>query len=212
MQSNKPLLEFRGAGRLEVRARWYVGESLCQRLDSMIPPGTFLNRISCPIPWGPKSGKEERTRLMKKFQLLNFVALTALLLMLCSAPNTLHGQNTKRPTTEAGSRSASGSADACKDSTVKFDTPCQAILLANGFVYFGHLQDFGSAHPVMSDVFYIVTAHDESSPNPPKNILVKRGKELHAPDRMYLNPNQIVYVEPVGKDSKIAQLIAEAGN
>jgi len=29
---------------------------------------------------------------------------------------------------------------------------------------------------------------------------------------MYLNPNQIVYVEPVGKDSKIAQLIAEAGN
>jgi len=85
----------------------------------------------------------------------------ALLLMLCSAPNALHGRNTKRPTTEAGSRSPSGSADACKDSTVKFDTPYQAILLANGFVYFGHLQDFGSANPVMTDVFYIVTAHDD---------------------------------------------------
>lgn len=149
---------------------------------------------------------------MKKLQLLNFVGLGALLLMLGGVPDTLHGQNTKRPATAAGSRSPSGSADACKDLTVKFDTPYQAVLLVNGFVYFGRLQDFGSAHPVMTDVFYIVTQHDESSPNAPKNILVKRGKELHAPDRMYLNPNQIVYVEPVGKDSKIAQLIAEAGS
>jgi hypothetical protein len=41
---------------------------------------------------------------------------------------------------------------------------------------------------------------------------VKRGKELHAPDRMYLSPNQIVFVEPVGADSKVAQLIAQAGH
>jgi hypothetical protein len=39
---------------------------------------------------------------------------------------------------------------------------------------------------------------------------VKRGKELHAPDRMYLNPSQILFVEPVGVDSKIAQLIKQA--
>jgi hypothetical protein len=42
------------------------------------------------------------------------------------------------------------------------------------------------------------------------NVLVKRGKELHGPDRMYLNPNSIVFVEPVGTDSKVAQLISEA--
>jgi len=41
------------------------------------------------------------------------------------------------------------------------------------------------------------------------NVLVKRGKELHEPDRMYLSPNQIIFVEPVGKDSKVAQLIAQ---
>jgi hypothetical protein len=42
------------------------------------------------------------------------------------------------------------------------------------------------------------------------NILVKRGKELHSPDKMYLNPNQIILVEPVGPNSKVAQLIAES--
>ena len=42
------------------------------------------------------------------------------------------------------------------------------------------------------------------------NVLVKRGKELHEPDRMYINPNQIVFVETVGTNSKVAQLIAQA--
>ncbi len=42
------------------------------------------------------------------------------------------------------------------------------------------------------------------------NVLVKRGKELHEPDRMYLNSNQLIFVEPVGLNSKVAQLIAQA--
>jgi hypothetical protein len=41
---------------------------------------------------------------------------------------------------------------------------------------------------------------------------VQRGKELHRPDRMHLNANSIVFVEPVGPDSKAAQLINEANN
>ena len=42
------------------------------------------------------------------------------------------------------------------------------------------------------------------------NMLVKRGKELHGPDRMYLNSSSIVFVEPVGETSKVAQLVDEA--
>ncbi len=37
-------------------------------------------------------------------------------------------------------------------------------------------------------------------------MLVKRGKELHGPDRMYL----IVVVEPVGPSSQVAKLIEQA--
>jgi small nuclear ribonucleoprotein (snRNP)-like protein len=95
--------------------------------------------------------------------------------------------------------------------SVKFDTAYQAVLLANGSVYFGHLQNFEGHHPVLTDVFYIVSQTDPATKQV-NNVLVKRGKELHAPDRMYLNPSQIVFVEPVGAESKVAQLIAQASH
>jgi hypothetical protein len=96
-----------------------------------------------------------------------------------------------------------------RNSEVRFQTPYQAVLLANGAVYFGQLQGYGTNHPVLTQVYYIVT---QSNPETKQtnNVLVKRGKELHGPDRMYLNPSQIVFVEPVSPGSKVAQLIAEA--
>ena len=33
-------------------------------------------------------------------------------------------------------------------------------------------------------------------------VLIKPGRELREPDRMYLTPQQIVFVEPVGPNSK----------
>jgi hypothetical protein len=92
-----------------------------------------------------------------------------------------------------------------------FTTPYQAVLLANGPVYFGQLQGYGGKNPVLTNVFYVVsqTNPDTKQVN---NVLVKRGKELHEPDRMYLNPNEVVFVEPVGTNSKVAQLIAQASH
>jgi hypothetical protein len=98
---------------------------------------------------------------------------------------------------------------AVRPSTAQFFTPYQAVLLTNGSVYFGHLQDYGTSHPVLTDVFYVVSQNNPETKQV-SNSLVKRGKELHEPDRMYLNPNQIVFVESVGVNSKVAQLIAQA--
>jgi len=92
---------------------------------------------------------------------------------------------------------------------VTFTTPYQAVLLSNNSVYYGKLAGFGTPSPVLTDIFYIVTQTDPTTKQT-KNMLVKRGKELHGPDRMYLNANSIVFVEPVGTDSKVAQLISEA--
>jgi hypothetical protein len=84
-----------------------------------------------------------------------------------------------------------------------------AVLLSNGSVYFGKLEGLGSAYPVLHDVYYV-----QSVTNPETkavtNVLVKRGKEWHAPDRMILSEKAIVFVEPVGADSKVSQLIAES--
>ena len=93
--------------------------------------------------------------------------------------------------------------------SIQFSTPYQAILLTNGSVYFGHLQGYGGRNPVLTDVYYVVSQTNPETKQV-NNVLVKRGKELHEPDRMYLNPNQITFVEPVGTSSKVAQLIAQA--
>jgi hypothetical protein len=92
---------------------------------------------------------------------------------------------------------------------VSFTTPYQAILLSNNSVYYGKLSGYGTPNPVLTDVFYIVSQTNPESKQV-TNVLVKRGKELHGPDRMYLNASSIVFVEPIGTDSKVAQLITEA--
>lgn len=96
-------------------------------------------------------------------------------------------------------------------SPVQFTTPYQAVLLTNGSAYFGQLHGYGGPHPVLTNVYYIVnqTNPQTKQSNP---VLVKRGKELHEPDRMYLNPNQILFVETVGPNSKVAQLIQQASH
>lgn len=91
---------------------------------------------------------------------------------------------------------------------VTFDKPYQAVLLSNGQVYYGRLEGYGTSHPVMREVYYIqVQANPQTHEQ--KNILLKRGKEWHSPDRMYLSPNQIILVEPVGTESKVMDLIKE---
>jgi hypothetical protein len=92
---------------------------------------------------------------------------------------------------------------------VAFTTPYQAVLLTNGMAYYGKLEGYGTSRPVLTEVYYIVTQNNPETKQT-SNVLVKRGKELHEPDRMYLNPNQILFVEPVGEKSKAAQLIAQA--
>jgi hypothetical protein len=95
-----------------------------------------------------------------------------------------------------------------KPKPVAFTTPYQAVLLTSGAAYFGKLEGYGTSRPVLTEVYYIVSQTNPETKQT-SNVLVKRGKELHEPDRMYLNPNQILCVEPVGPNSKVAQLIAQ---
>ena len=60
----------------------------------------------------------------------------------------------------------------------------------------------------MTEVYYV---HNLQNPDTKEvqNILVKRGKEWHGPDRMYINSNNVVMIEPVSPDSKLAKMIKE---
>jgi hypothetical protein len=85
----------------------------------------------------------------------------------------------------------------------------QAVLLDNNQVYFGKVADLNTDYPVMTDVFYIQTTVNQATKQQ-SNILVKRGKEWHAPDKMVLNARHIIMIEPVTDGSTVAKLIAQA--
>jgi hypothetical protein len=91
----------------------------------------------------------------------------------------------------------------------KFATPFQAVLLDTGQVYYGKIEALDSPYPILRDVYYIQSSTDPSSKQV-TNVLIRRGKEWHAPDFTVLNARHIAMVEPVGPTSKVAELIVEA--
>jgi len=90
----------------------------------------------------------------------------------------------------------------------RFNAPFQTILLDSGQVYYGKISGLGTPYPVIRDVYYI-----QSTTNPQtkqvSNILIRRGNEWHGPDFTVVSARHIVMIEPVGANSKVAQLIAE---
>jgi hypothetical protein len=91
-------------------------------------------------------------------------------------------------------------------SEIPLTTPYQAILLDNGQFFFGKLDQNHPGYLLLTDVFYITSVQDPNT-KAVKSILVKRGKEWHSPDKMYLNLRHVVAIEPVATHSKIADLI-----
>ena len=87
-------------------------------------------------------------------------------------------------------------------------TPYAAVLLDNNQVYFGKLTNADSAFPELTDVYYIQSSVNQET-KAVSNVLVRRGNEVHGPDRMFLNAHHIIMIEPVGTNSKVAQLIAD---
>ena len=92
---------------------------------------------------------------------------------------------------------------------MKDEAGYQAVFLDNGAVYFGKLQGLGTDYPVLSNVFYVQSVTNPETKQV-SNVLVRRGKEWHAPDHMTLNAHHITFVETVTAGSTVANLISEA--
>jgi hypothetical protein len=91
----------------------------------------------------------------------------------------------------------------------KFDTTYQAVLLDSGQVYYGKITDLRGSYAKMTGVYYVVHSVDQQTKEA-KNILVRRGKEWHAPTETYFNSRHIVMIEPVSSTSDVAKLISQA--
>jgi hypothetical protein len=63
---------------------------------------------------------------------------------------------------------------------------------------------------VLTDVYVIVTQTNPDTKQTNKGLFkLEKVEDLYQPDRMYLNPSQILGVEPVNTNSKVAQLITQ---
>lgn len=87
-------------------------------------------------------------------------------------------------------------------------TDYQAVALMNGQVFFGRIAAAGDGYVSLRDVFYVQTRQNPET-KAVANVLVKRGGEPHAPDRMLVNRQQVLLIEPVKPASQIGKLIAE---
>jgi hypothetical protein len=91
---------------------------------------------------------------------------------------------------------------------LKLDTRYQAVLLDNGQVYYGRIEQTDSELTVLTDVYYVQSQVDTQTKEM-KNILIRRGNEWHAPNRSVINTRHIVVIEPVSPGSKVAALITQ---
>jgi len=91
----------------------------------------------------------------------------------------------------------------------ELSTPYHAVALTNNQVFFGRIDGLGSDYVVLRDVFYIQSRVVNAETKQVANVLVKRGGEWHAPDRMILNRQHVLLIEPVKADSQVDKLIAE---
>jgi hypothetical protein len=89
-----------------------------------------------------------------------------------------------------------------------FKTEYQAVLLTGGMVYYGKVEKIGNQFIEMADVYYVQNRQNPQTKEV-QGVLVKRGKELHGPERMYLNTAHVIMIEPVAPDSQFGRMIWE---
>jgi hypothetical protein len=91
---------------------------------------------------------------------------------------------------------------------IELTTPYQAVQLSNGAAYFCRIKGLGTPYPVLEELYFIQRTQNPETKQV-NNILLRRGGEWWQPDRMIVNANSIVSVEPVNPNSRVAQLISE---
>jgi hypothetical protein len=100
-------------------------------------------------------------------------------------------------------------APGCGRIDLQFSSEYQAVFLDNGQVFFGKLSGTSSPFLTLRDVYYVKTVVEKDKKRA-AHVLIKRGSEWHNPDFMRINIRHVVVIEPVGANSRVAQLIREA--
>ena len=81
-----------------------------------------------------------------------------------------------------------------------------AVLLTTGVAYYGRPSSYDDEFLVLTDTHYVRQVQNQET-DAVSNVLVKRGQEVHGPDRMIIPLVNVQFIETVAPDSEIATKI-----
>lgn len=84
-----------------------------------------------------------------------------------------------------------------------------AVALTNGLMLYGHPEKVTRGVAVLTDVYYVARQTNPQTHEMHNTLISRRKNEWHSPDRMIINTNNILLMEPVDPASSVAKLISE---
>lgn len=91
---------------------------------------------------------------------------------------------------------------------IDLNTEYQGVLLINGTGYFGKIEKIGPRFVTMTEVYYVKNQQNPETKEV-QSLLVKRGREWHAPDIMFINMEHVIMIEPVAPKSNLFKIIKD---
>lgn len=91
----------------------------------------------------------------------------------------------------------------------------QAVFMANGQVYFGHLHTLSRSYLRLTDVYYLqqqdlTPSDDGGGAAEPQFSVIRLGEEIHQPEQqLILNKDQILYWQNLQQNSRIIEAILQ---
>lgn len=83
-----------------------------------------------------------------------------------------------------------------------------SVMLVNGQVYYGKLDEVGRGYVELSDIHYVTSVQDQAG-NRTNRLINRRLADWHGPTHMAIPLDKIVMIEQVGPESTVARGYAE---
>lgn len=90
--------------------------------------------------------------------------------------------------------------------TIDASSKYHVVALTNGQGFIGKVQEVNTTTMILHDPYYLQGQVDPETKKVSKH-LIRRQEELHKPTAMHINVKNIIYVEGVGVNSPLAQLL-----
>jgi hypothetical protein len=84
-----------------------------------------------------------------------------------------------------------------------------SVTLTNNQVYYGEFVSANAKYLRLQEIYYVQSAADSSTNQISNRLVARRKADWHAPHWMTIPLDNVMFVEGIGNDSRLAQLIVE---